>query len=506
MRKRKLWKIYNCLEKQEKKKFRSWLELELDGRQAKVLALLEGLEAYDLGLITEQESEALEGAGSSSVYQSERQLWTYIYVGEVFDYAQFRRLSEQLIRWLEEYLSIIAFRRDQNAKDLYLVKEVGRRDSHILFPSTYKKVRNRLERNPVRDATYYHMVYRLENEYQLYLIQHVSPKKNRQPQRQKAFNQWWLLEKLEMGIEARLLMESKQLPHNPDEFGDHFQELIEKLDQGYSLIENSTFELYLQLFRLLLGTNGTTEPIVNKFKLNKKSFSSDKLFNYFNVIFNRLLFQANRTQEENHNRALLEFYQWALTEGLLFVNKSLPRKHYKNLISLCIRMANLSQDKFRQKYLDLAYDYIYKLKDLLEFNIRDDEYHFNLANYFFAIGEYDKVESSQRGVIFSDINYSLQGRLVALRARYEMNERKHLASAIRSFQVFLKKQPNGAIINSHYYITHLRLFKRLVQAQTKDELLKLRKAVVQGPQMYEKKWLLNKIGDALNGSLAFNFH
>ena len=506
MRKRKLWKVYDCLEKQEKIKFRAWLELELDGRQARVLSLLEGLEAYDQGLISEEDPSETKASETIPSYQAERQLWAHLYPGEVFDYDQFRRLTEQLIRWLEEYLSIIAFRRDQNAKDLYLVKEVGRRDPHILFPTTYKKVRNRLERSPIRDATYYHMVYRLENEYQLYLVHHVSPKKNRQPQRQQAFNQWWLLEKLEMAIEARMLIELKLLPNDPDEMKEYFCNFILNDDNINSFSRNAVFTLYLKLFILKLGREVKTQVIVDWLKMHKQSFSNDKFINYFFVVFNHLSIQASHTQEVHHNKALLEFYQWALSEKLLFTNNKLPRKHYKNLITLCLKMANFTQSNIKNNYLDMAYRYIHNLKDLLEAQVRDDEYHFNLANYFFTIGEYSKVESSQRGVVFSNIHYSLQGRLIALRARYEMKERKHLSSAIRSFQAFLKNQPDGAVINSSYYITHLRLFKRLVLAQTKEDYLKLRKAVGQIPQMYEKKWLLSKIEDALKEPMPINFH
>ncbi|MEL6674377.1 MAG: hypothetical protein AAFR61_19370 [Bacteroidota bacterium] len=418
----------------------------------------------------------------------ELRIWEALYPDKPFNDMQFRRLCEQLVKWLEEYLAIQAFRKDQDTKDLFLLKKMSTGPLQPFFLTTLHKIKNRLDRQPTRDRHYFRKQFQLEGEHQQYLrwYTHDLPE-NPYQHLQYSLDQWWILEKLRMGI-MNLTLPARQ---KPEEFP--LAPIIESLEETKMAEANPLIKMYLAIHYLYAGKPIDVEEIISLIKYNSQLLSKDNLMTAYQVVLNHLAVRANQTRERFYYQKLHEMYSWAIDRELVFMGEYLPAAYYKNIITLSLLLANTEVPEERTHYLQVGYNYLHHLRHFLPPQDQEDEFYFNLAYYYFAAGDFAKVESSLGGRPFKNLQYAIQGRILGMRARYEMRDFYHLASSIRSLMVYIRKHlPEGNLYRAPF-LNMLRFFRRLVESQTADELSKLERAIISSQKVVEKAWLLQKV-------------
>ena len=491
--KRRIWKYFLVLRPEEKLKFDAWLGLELQDRQLSVQRLWQNLLCLD---------ETEISLSSEGKFCIEQKLWSNIYPGEDFDDSRFRKLSEQLIRHLEEFLAIEGFRKDRTSKDLYLLRELGLRNSFQLFQTIYRKVKSRLNRRVIRNEQFFRDHTLFDREFLKYKAKIGSQVKFGLSDFFQSFDKWRLIEQANMLIYQ--LFKPEEAP-SPVVKANYFFEQL-KSHEEYS--QEPLLHIYTLLFELLTGKSEEFQTYLNL--LNSYTYQFDRETLQFIYVFstNYIVRKANSTRETKYYEQYADLMHWGLTQKLLFINGMLPSRSYKNLISTQVILAKKLEGNLKLKRINKAEEYLESLKDYLPEKEREDAYRFNKALYYFTIGKYDKVEASLGKTAFSNINPGLavQGRLYGLMARYEMEEYTYLATAIKSLkryvQIHTKKDLNIGSYN--LLLKHLRFFNRLVQAYTVEDYAKLRKAVEKEPKIYEKNWLIEKIDAKLPSSRLLN--
>lgn len=485
--KRRIWKYILILNSEDKSKFSAWLKLELQDRQVSVQRLWQNLQCLD---------EAEMGRLSEQQFGVESKIWSQVFPDDCFSEVRFRKLSELLIRHIEEFLAIESFRKDKGAKDLYLLREIGTRKSFQLFQTIYRKVKSRLNRKTIRDEQFFKDHTLIDREFQ-----NVSAKLSPRAKFDledffQSFDKWRLIEQANMLIFQRYVPKKLANPLVPA--ADFFESL--KDHNIYS--KEPLLHIYTLLFELLDGKSEDIPTYFSFLKSYRHKFSGYTLLFLYTSATNYIIDKASKTREKFYYERYADFMEWGLKIKLLMANGILASGTYKNIISINLILAKKSQGEEKQSRILLAKKYMENLKQYLSEKDKEDVYRFNKAIYYFTIGEFDKVEASLGGRAYSNVAFAVQGRLYGLMARYEMKEFTYLPTAIRSLkryiQIHTKKDLPIGIYN--VFLQHLRFFNRLVQAYTIEDYSKLKKAIEKIPQVYEKNWLLEKIEENMPNS------
>lgn len=480
--KRRVWKYFLVLSSEEQTKFSAWLSFELADKQVFVQRLWQNLLCLDK-----------TGEFSISEHQIETKLWDAIFPDHPYDEGKFRKLCEQLIRHIEEFLAIEGFRKDRSAKDLYLLRELGLRDSFQLFQIIYRKVKARLNRRNIRDSQFFRDHTLFDQEFQKNRLKIGSHAKFDVVDFCKSFDKWRLIEQASLLI-FRELDPSFQLAPDPVPPPEYF---FEQLKNHPEYSQEPLLRVYTLLFELITNKSEDFHTYFNFLKSYTNKINLGTLKSLYGISGNYLILKANKTREKIFYEQYADLLQWSFENELLFIDGFLPTFNYKNLISINLILAKKSSESVREKRINLAKHYLETLKDYLPLNVREDAYSLNKAIYYFTIGEYNKVEASMGGRTYLSSGFAVQGRLYGLMARYELEEYTYLPTAIKSLKKYILAHTKKDLPFNEFkaYLDHLRFFNRLVIAYTTEDYNKLRKAIEKTPKVFEKNWLFEKIDD-----------
>lgn len=489
--KRRIWKYFLVLNPAEKLKFDAWLGLELQDRQISVQRLWQNLLCLD---------ETEISLSSEGKFCIEKKLWTKIHPNEDFDDSRFRKLSEQLIRHIEEFLAIEGFRKDRTSKDLHLLRELGLRNSFQLFQTIYRKVKSRLNRRVIRDEKFFRDHTLFDREFQKNKAKIGSQVKFELSDFFQSFDKWRLTEEASTLIVYQMRPKEAPIPVVP---ADYF---FDRLKNHPVYAQEPILHTYTLLFDLLTGKSEDFPTYFNYLKSYTNNINRDTLQSLYAISTNYIVGKANKTRENIYYEQYADLMQWSLENQLLFINNLLPTTTYKNLISINLILAKKNEGKKKELRIEQAKHYLDSLKKFLPAKEQEDAYSLNKAIYYFTIGEYDKVEASLGGRAYSNSGFAVQGRLYSLMARYELKEYTYLPTAIRSLKKYIqahtKKDLSSKVFN--FYLDHLRFFNRLVNAYTVEDYSKLKKAIEKTPRVFEKNWLYEKIEENTPNSKLLN--
>lgn len=485
--KRRIWKYLLILDPNDRSRFNAWLKLELQDRQVSVQRLWQNLRCLD-----EAEVDRL----SKQQFAVESSIWSLLFPNDPFEEARFRKLSEQLIRHIEEFLAIEGFRKDQEAKDLYLLREIGLRNSFQLFQTIYRKVKSRLNRKTIRDEQFFKNHTLFDREFQNARTKFDAQAKFDLSKFFQSFDKWRLIEQANMLIFQLYAPKDAPVPVVP---AAHF---FESLKNHNEYAKEPILHIYTLLFELLNGTSEDFRTYFNFLQSYKHKINGETLQSLFINATNYIVRKASQTREKIYYEQYADLMDWGLKNQLLMANGILASTAYKNVISINLILAKKLEGPDKQVRIIQAKRYLENLKNYLPEKDREDAYRFNKAIYYFTIGEYNKVEASLGGRPYSNISFVVQGRLYGLMARYEMKEYTYLPTAIRSLKRYVQIHTKKDLPLHVYtvFLEHLRFFNRLVQAYTTEDYSKLRKAINKTPRVYEKNWLLEKVDENIPNS------
>ena len=169
--------------------------------------------------------------------------------------------------------------------------------------------------------------------------------------------------------------------------------------------------------------------------------------------------------------------------------------HFKNIVTTAIRL---------QAY-NWVFDFMNRHKCLLPDDVRENAYSFNMASYYYAIGQYPQVLALLTQVSYTDLRYSLGARALLLRTYYDLQEYDALESLAGSFNQFLIRNKLMADERRQGYANLFRFTRRAARIRqglaynapekTLTDLTKLRKDMQQADDIFNKLWLDEKLSE-----------
>ena len=310
--------------------------------------------------------------------------------------------------------------------------------------------------------------------------------------RQPQLDRFYMMEKLKDGCE--LLQRSKLMrqPFLPSELflhhinwleknrveAKHIQPAIYLFLDIYKMIKENEEELYFRLKKDI----PCAEPYIN----------IDELKMIYNNLQNFCIQKINAGKKEFLNE-LFEIYNSQLEKELLLIKNQLSEWHYKNIVTTALRL---------EKY-DWVKTFIYEKKDLLRPEVKQNAFTFNIANYYYHIGEFHEVLKLLLQVEYTDLRYNLDAKALLLRTYYDTNEEVSLISLTDSFRQYLKRNKEMTEFQKKGYYNLLKFARTafklkinkgfITHSRWTAALEKLMKGASETKTIFNKIWLQEKI-------------
>lgn len=226
------------------------------------------------------------------------------------------------------------------------------------------------------------------------------------------------------------------------------------------------------------------EQVDGLLKQYKDILSVEEKRNFYTTLQNFCIQQINKHDDENFRKKLFELYKICLDENLLADSHgNIFPPNFKNIVRLALGLQEYTWTaSFIEKYAE-------KLPEERRTDVENDA----LAQMAFSTGYYQKVLQILQTTEPVDIFFKIDAKRLLIRTYYELGEIELALSSLNTFRVFIHRDN---IIHETHKLSNrnfINILNALIQANSFAKLLKIKKELLETPQVAEKKWLTLKI-------------
>lgn len=359
-----------------------------------------------------------------------------------------------------------------------------------LFEKKLGQIQAQLDAEPYRDGRHHLLRYQLAVEADQYFTQQGKHEIDYSIQRkQEHLDRYLISEKLkdacEMAIRKRILRIEYEVT-----LLDAMLEEVERKWEQYEKVPSVA--VYYKMYLLLHGKTDDFFLVTNFLQSHEQFFRVEEQQLLYHYLQNYCIEQINKGQPA-FLRHSFELYLRQLESGLLFTNEHLPEWHYKNLVTIGLR---LQEHEWVGRF-------IHDFKEKLPPHLAENAFSFNLASFYYATGQLNKVQELLHQVEYTDLRYLLGAKALLLRTYYDLEENEALLSLADSFQQYLKRNHLLADDRLQAFRRLLRFTKRamVIRAQSgylpagkaRQAAEKLLRQIEMGGQVINREWLIGKV-------------
>ena len=413
-------------------------------------------------------------------------LWKTLFHKTPYNDQTLRRLKSELTRHALSFRAWQAFQQDPLAETAALLPTLLNPALNKHFEGVHRQANYILDRMPSQSPAIFHTRFLIEKARHQKL--EASGKKPDTLSFLEAadarLDEFYLVQKLKNFCEAlsyqKNLALDAQLGQIPGmfEYLDHSPYAAVPLIRAYRLVlemlrNPDDDQSFLSLRALLHEAGGN-------FEKKERHTLFTHLLNYC------IDTKINRGHTEYFDE-LFALYQVALEREIILEDGRLDPFHYKNIITVGLRIDALEwTERFIQEYTPA-----------LPPSQQANALTYNLAKVYFQQKRYEKVIEQLREVEYQDLVYSLGAKLMLLKTYYELGEYLSLDSLSESFRIFLQRNKLLSREVKQQYMNVLRFVKKLSRMRPKDAaaLEKIRRDVQKCQALADKPWILEKISE-----------
>lgn len=420
---------------------------------------------------------------------SREAFFQHLYPQESHDQSKLALLFTYTYRLLQEFLIIEQCRQDAFEQQILLLQAWRSKKEYALYEKLLNETENNLNSLDRKDDTYYHQQYHLATEADTYFNQIERRQVDRSIEQKQTFlDNFYLLEKLKDACEIQVRRRIFNVDYSLQMLepvllevrrrGVHCEPLIYLYYQIYEMITQPPQEYYFAALHTL--------------QQHEYQITTSELTYIYNYFQNYCIQQINKG-EGRFLHEIFKLYQAQLKQGLLIQDGFLSEWHYKNIITTGIRLREMAW----------VQDFIELYKDKLPPESQENAYHFNLASYYYALKDYNKVLELLLKVEYSDLRYNLGAKALLLRTYYDLEEYDALLSLVQSFTLYLKRNKLMADFHRDGHYELFKFTRRAAQIRSnlafvnieksRREFEKLQQDIADTQVIINKGWLLEKM-------------
>ncbi len=411
-----------------------------------------------------------------------------IYENKSFSENRINKLMSNLHSVLENYI-IHNANNSEMQRNLSLARFYRERGINNRFESLVNQLTKAQESIDIKDREYYLNDFLIKNETTTIFFDAQKDKALQVVELIESLDKFYTLLKLE--YTSILLHENNviNLSVNQD-----IQPLISKVLEH---INDNEFEnsplilLYIQAIKIILGTNIDYNDFLEFYKNleTHKKLLPEKPRSYFYGYARSFCSIKYNEGNDEYLYILHEILEHQLENG----------EFYQDGKIMANVLLNLLNTSFRLKLYDNAHKLIEQHKTLvLSENSSEEIYTFNLANYYFHIGQFGKAQALNFHFIsFENIYYDLATKRLEIKIFFEMDEPDLLIAKIEAFKVWLFRKksylPVLAFDVNNDFIDMLRQIISPNTYKNADRIEKLTQKIKDNRAFAEREWLLEKL-------------
>lgn len=406
------------------------------------------------------------------------QLYQRLFPKSDYNEKHLNYLSSQLLKLAERYIGISSFEKAAVLPEYFQLHYFVDQRLEKHYQYNMSQAQRKLEN--ARDDTEQYL-------YQKYLLadlreKHFSSLKQRRfdenlQQAADSFDQFYLFKKLYL-LCAMLDRQNVVTPSYKAQFIPEIQSILQQHKFDDPAIKT--------LEQLLLSL--TAEDTAHHFgQLRSYLGQYSHLFSpamlrdlYFSII--NFCIRKIRFGEKDYATALMSIYQEGIEKGVLFEDGYLSPWTFKNLVKLGIGL----------KAYDWTKTFIAEYAPKLPPHMQEDALHFNLADLYYALRDYDQAQIHLRQVEFSDVQYSFGAKLTLTKIYYETGQTEALYSLLSSFKIFLQRKKLITKDVKKPYLNFIQYVHRLEKAKP-DQLVSLEEKINSTEMLTARSWLLGQL-------------
>ncbi len=397
--------------------------------------------------------------------------------------SQLNRKMNDLMRLAERFLSIEALEKNETCKDELLYPVLLNRRQFLLFNRHINQELKILDKQTIRDWTYYARRFQMELNYLDYL-NYNNKLREEDNLSEVIYNleMYYLLNKLSLHLTAWSI---KNITNKEYDFLiNPYQSLpdLTKFDDTpmvalYSANIELTKTKDVEAYQNLLDLLGIHSEVLPPFELK----------NFYTTIIGYCISKINAGELE-YERNMFEIYQIMHQKNLLIEDNFISIGELKNVVASSCRVAEF----------EWAAKMIETYKKYIKVSIRESVYHFNYGAIAFYKKNYEVAHDRFIRVGKVNMIYDINVKVLILKCLYE-NEKEYSEPTIQAFRTaeryFTKHQSLTQQRKKAYknFIQILINLYRVRHHEGKRTLEWLKEKLEEQKVNSDKRWLMEKI-------------
>ncbi|MBL4716478.1 MAG: hypothetical protein COC01_03510 [Bacteroidetes bacterium] len=416
-----------------------------------------------------------------------RDAFSYVFPNETFSEQKLRYVMTDLVKLLEDYLSLTQYEKKPIRQKQNLLRELSERNLNKYFQSSLDIAQSMRSKNTYRDAAYFYDQYALESE--SYIFQVRNFQRNNDESLQNS------VENLDLFYLATKLRSCCELMNRKNVFADDYQILF--LDEILVHLKNNEYNdfpaisIYYQILMTLVESDDESHFSLLKDLLNDNAdkFSMDEARDMYAFAQNYCIKKINGGNTSYLNELFL-MYKTLIEKEIIFLDNFLSPWHFKNIVYVSLRLHEV----------DWTESFIYEYKNKISPEYRDNAFTYNLASLHFHKKEYSKALKLLQNVDYTDnIYYHLDSKSLLLKTYFELEEVESLLSLIDAFRIFLRRNKLISDYQRSVYLNLVKFVKKALNIKLKskshEKIMQLREEIEKTKKVADLKWLLTKIDE-----------
>lgn len=408
------------------------------------------------------------------------------YPGQTFDAGRLRHLLSELTKLVEEFWCIQQLQQRPDIQDGLLLHVLDARRLDQDFDSAMQAAQSRLLSEQQRGPE--HLRQRLD----LALLQHdhEASRSNRGAQpglnaALEALDEDYFTQKLRLGAaavnRANVVGGQAEVP------------LLDEVSRHLAAVPSVVYEGSLtEAYRLALRTLSPVPDLDAHWQLlellrdAESRFPALQMAELYTYALNFCVRLVNQG-EPGYDAELFRLYALCLERGYLTEDGLLPVPHYKNFVTLGLRLSRAEAVSAQ----------IETLAQQLSEGVRMHAITFSKAALAFHHGDFKTCLKMLQKVEFVDVYYHLDAKSLLLKAYYEQAETEPILSLIDSFKIYLRRSRRISDYQMQTYRNQIRIVQMMVRHRlgSRRPLSEIHRALAELRPIADLHWLERKLSE-----------
>lgn len=423
-------------------------------------------------------------------------LFKSIFPGRNHDQKHLALLFTYTWRLFNQFLIQEQFKSNKLQQNIFLLQSLRKNNDYRFYERILIDVEKHLTKRKIQNSEFSFHQFLVKSEAERFHTQLEKHETDWSIQKkQNHLDHFYFAEKLKDACEMMMRSKILQVEYNYTMLEDIIKEIEKNIDQYNNI---PSIIVYYQVFQMMTkGTSNFYQDLVPILKKYEAFFPKVELESIYNYLQHFCMTKIN-TGDNSYLSELFQLYQMQLDAGLLIENDFLSEWHYKNIVTVALRLGEL----------DWVKNFIEIYRDKLDPEVAENAYRFNLAAYFYQVHQLENVLDLLVQVEYTDIRYRVHAKSLLLRTYYDLNEYDAFVSLTESFRQYLQR--NNQISNSRRegFLNLVKFAKKAFQIKNsisiskseklRIELYKLLKDIGLAKTIFNQSWLNLKVEELKN--------